>query len=421
MPTKKTTSLWKNSNFLNFWIGQSISMFGSQVTVVALPLTAVLVLHANAMEMGMYQAMATAPFLIFGLFAGAWIDRTRRRPLMIVSNLVTAALLSLIPLLAWMDLLSINILYLILFLAASGSLIFELAYLSFLPTVIHRDEMTDGNSKLEGSRAMAQIVGPSAAGGLISLLAAPVAILVDAVSYVVSSIFLMRIKVEEPVPTATPKGNVWAQIGEGLKAIGTHPILRSIAASTALLNFFRTAFSSVYMIFIVLNLGLTPTEVGIVLGVGSIGAFLGAFVAQRWATLFGIGHSVIGSAVLVTLGAVVVTLAPQSLWVSMPLLILGQALTGIGNTVYFINQVSLRQTLTPNHLLGRINASNRFISRGAMPLGGLMGGVLGTWFGLKAALVVTIFGYLLSVIWLLLSPVRRMKTVEDAQQYKAIA
>lgn len=421
MKKNSVSLLRKNLIFRRFWIGQSISMFGTQITVIALPLTAVYLLNATPAEMGIFQAVATAPFFIFGLFAGVWVDNKRRRPLLIFSNLLTALFLALVPLGVWLNFLNITMLYIVLFLAASSSLIFELAYLSFIPTLIKREELAEGNSKLEISRSLAQVAGPGIAGWLISIITAPFAIIIDTICYLISALFISSIHVEEPNPKKVENTNIWIQIGEGLKVIITHPILRSISASTATLNFCRTMFDTAFMLFIVKQLHLTPSQIGLVLGIGSCGALCGALFASKWSQRFGIGSSIIGACIMVTIGGILVPIATKPLFLALPLLILGQAFIGFGNTVYFVNQVSLRQAITPNHILGRVNASNRFISRGAMPLGGLAGGALGTWFGVQETIFIAAIGYLLSIALLYFSPVRKIRTLSDIETDKTPA
>ncbi|MFZ3590464.1 MFS transporter [Bacillus sp. DJP31] len=417
-----SNSLFKsNKHFRLFWSGQTISMFGSQITVIGLPLTAVYLLGANPFQMGLFQAMATIPFFIFSLFAGVWIDQNQKKPLLILSNLLTAFFLLLIPLFAWLGMLNFFMFYFIVFLSATFSMVFELAYLSFLPVIVKREDLSDGNSKLEISRSIAQVSGPSVAGVLISVLTAPIAILIDSISYIVSTIFIWRIKAEEPKPIKEFDSSIFKKIGEGMGLLVKHPILRSISASTAILNFFRTAFDAVYIFFIIKVLGINPTQIGIIFGVGSIGGILGAFFSRRISEKFGIGPSIIGSVAMVTVGSIIVPFANEQIIIAMTLLILGQIITGFGNTVYFVSQVSLRQSITPMEILGRVNASNRFISRGAMPLGGIFGGLLGTFIELRLALLILAIGYILAILWLSISPVRKIQTIEDADGYRVQA
>ncbi|MEX2462550.1 MAG: MFS transporter [Paenibacillaceae bacterium] len=409
---KQNSSLWKHSNFLKLWFGQTISMLGSQVTYIALPLTAVLILNATPVQMGAFQAVSTAPFFILGLFAGAWIDRVDRLPLLVYTNIASVIILSFVPILAWFNLLSIWLLYIVAFLSAASTMTFQLAYQSFLPSIIKKENLPEGNSKLEGSRTVTQVLGPSMAGVLIQLITAPIAILVDIISFIISACFFSNIKVTESKPQIA-KQNIWLQIFEGLKVIISNPFLRSISFSTAILNFSRSAFEAVYLLFVVKTLSLNPAQIGMVYGFGSMGSLLGAVIANRIAKRFGIGASIVGSCVLIGIGFSLVSFASDSLFLSIPLLILAQAFTGMGNTVYFINQVSLRQAITPNNLLGRVNASQIFISRSAMPLGGVLGGIIGSCFGLRFSIAITSIFSFLAVLLLISSPVRRVRILQD--------
>ncbi|BCB04796.1 MFS transporter [Bacillus sp. KH172YL63] len=416
--TSEHKTLFQNKSFMKFWIGQTISMFGSQISVMALPLTAVLIFDASPMEMGIYMGMATAPYLVIGLFAGVWVDRVRRRPLMLTSNLLSAAILSLIPVLAWLDLLTISLMYIILFLFGSTRVVFELAYLSFIPSIVGQNEIADANSKIHSTVSVAKVAGPSLAGFLISLVTAPFAILIDSVSFIVSYFVLRRIPVEEPLPKVKTVNNIWKEIGLGLKTIFTHRILLSLSASTATINFFHTTFSAVFMIFLVKNVHLTPLEIGLVMSIGSIGTLIGAFTAKKVSDRIGIGPSIIGSTISIVLGTFIIFSTPTSVWIALPLLAFGQFFTGFGNTVYLVNQVSLRQSITPNNLLGKVNASSRFLTRGVMPIAGLFGGVIGTLFGLRTALLITVLGYTIAVLWLIFSPVKTVRTIEDINHQK---
>ncbi|PAD21333.1 MFS transporter [Terribacillus saccharophilus] len=413
MKSKKKT-LFSNRVFLNFWIGQTVSMFGSQISIMALPLTAVLIFDASTMEMGIYQAVASAPYLIIGLFAGVWIDRVRRRPLVIYSNLATGIILSLVPLLAWLGLLNMTFMYIILFLFGTSTLIFELSFLSFIPNIVDKKDLTEANSKLQSSRSVSRIIGPNLAGPLISIFTAPFAILIDSFSFLISFLFLRSIPVEENAKKKQSFRRIWSEIGIGLKTIFNNPILISLSASTATINFFHTTFAAIFMIFLVKQIGLTPLQIGLVMGISSSGTLLGAFVARKLSVNLGIGTTIIGATSSIVIGTFVIAISPNSLLVALPMITIGQFLSGLGNTIYVINQVSLRQTITPDEILGKVNASSQFLSRGAMPFAGIFGGSIGSWFGLKIALLITAIGFLLSVVWLLLSPLKAIKTVDDA-------
>lgn len=241
----------KFNDFSKLWLGKSISMFGAQISTLAIPLTAVLVFHASPSEMGILQALNTLPFFIFSLFIGAVVDQYKKRPLLIMANLGSILFLCTIPLFFWLELLTMSIVYIVTFLVATMAVIFELAYLSYLPSLVNKNELSSGNSKLEGSRAVAQMAGPSVAGILIQLVSAPLAILFNALTYIVSIVSLSFIKKNEAPPIKKQKQNIFLQIKQGLEALLKHPILRALSSSTALLNFFGSAFAALYLIYVV--------------------------------------------------------------------------------------------------------------------------------------------------------------------------
>ncbi|MBO2537751.1 MFS transporter [Rummeliibacillus suwonensis] len=413
----KNALLKSNKAFRLFWTGQTISMFGSQITVIGLPLTAIYFLNANSTQMGIFQAVATIPFFLFSLFAGVWIDRNRKKNILIFCNLMTAASLIIIPLGSIFNFLNLTLFYIVVFIAGTFSMIFELAYLSFLPLIVSKKHLSEGNSKLEISHSVLEVSGPSISGYLISIVTAPIAIIIDIICYIVSSLFLYKIKIAEPKTKAEKRTSVILEIKEGLKVLLKHPILISLSGSTATLNFFRTAFDTLFLLFIIKYVGLRTEQIGIIIGLGSIGGLLGASISTRLSNKMGIGSTIITSVVTVFLGAMICSLAGGQIIVAITCLILGQILIGFGNTVYFISQVSLRQYITPMNLLGRVNASNRFITRGAMPLGGMFGGFLGSFINFKIAIFLISLGYMIGVIWLLISPVKRIKTLSDSDNF----
>lgn len=407
----------KFNDFSKLWLGESISMFGAQISTLAIPLTAVLVFHASPSEMGILQALNTLPFFIFSLFIGAVVDQYKKRPLLIMANLGSILFLCTIPLFFWLELLTMSIVYIVTFLVATMAVIFELAYLSYLPSLVNKNELSSGNSKLEGSRAVAQMAGPSVAGILIQLVSAPLAILFNALTYIVSIVSLSFIKKNEASPIKKQKQNIFLQIKQGLEALLKHPILRALSSSTALLNFFGSAFAALYLIYVVNTLAIGPSLIGLIVGLGSLGALLGAFTATKLNNNLGLGSTLLLATLSSALGMLCVPLAPSSSTLfTIPILMLSQLLIAFGGTVYFISQVSLRQSITPSHLLGRVNASNRFISRGCMPLGGVMGGILGGTIGLKFTLILMAFGAITPAIVIALSPVYRVKKIDDVQE-----
>jgi MFS family permease len=410
----------KNKNFQLLWYGQTISLFGSQISMIAIPLTAVTILNATSFQMGILQALHSLPFFLFSLFVGVWIDRTKRKPFLLYANVISAALLLTIPLLYFFDILSIYHLYVIIFLTATAGMIFELAYLSYIPSVVTTNHLAAANSKLEASRSISSIAGPSLAGGLIAILTAPFAMIIDAISFLISSILIHFVKSDEQMNPTNNK-NIFKAIKEGLAIILKEPIFKSITFSTAILNFCGSAFGAVYILYVVNFLGISSFSLGLILGLGSAGALLGSFITNKFIQSLGIGRTLMISCIFIVFGSIIVPLIPAQVnpYTKLILLCFGQLLSSIGSTVYFITQVTLRQTITPNHLLGRVNASNRFISRGFMPIGAFIGGILGSWISIKLTLLIFGFGFILSAIILLLSPVAKLK--EMTEGYKIAA
>jgi MFS family permease len=406
----RQNGLWRHGNFLKLWIGQTISVFGSSITGLAIPLTAAIALHATPAQMGILGAAGTAPFLLIGLFAGAWVDRMRRRPILILSDIGRALLLGIIPLAALLGALRMEVLYVVEFLVGVMTVFFEVAYQSYLPNLVSREHLVEGNSKMEISRSTAQIAGPGLAGLLIEYVTAPIAIIVDALSFLVSALSLGLIPDTEPAPTPKAQGsNIWSDIAEGLRLVLGNRMLRSIAACTATTNLCMGMSGAVLVLFATNTLKLSPAEQGLIFSLGAPGTLLGALIAARTAKYLGLGQTIIGAALLGGLGGLMVPLAGLLPEAGTAFLIASQLIIGASFVIYNINQVSLRQAITPDRLLGRMNASIRFIVWGILPIGSLIGGALGETAGIFPTLVISSVGLLLSFLWVLFSPVRSLR------------
>ncbi|MCL5108649.1 MAG: MFS transporter [Chloroflexi bacterium] len=403
----RRSGLWAHADFLKLWADQTISQFGSQITFLALPLVAAL-LGATPLEMGVLSAVEMLPFLLVGLPAGVWVDRMPRRPILIAGDLGRALVLASIPLAFLLDALTIGQLYVVAFIAGTFTVFFDVAYMSFLPALVTREELVEGNSKLETTRAAAQIAGPGVAGTLIQLFSAPVAILVDSLSFLISAAFLLAVHTGEPAAVRrNPAGGVRAEIGEGLRYVFSQPLLRPIASATATFNLFSSATFALYILFAVEELALDAAVIGLIFAVGNVGALLGATAAGTATRLLGLGRSIIGAMVLCGLASFLVPLATPA--TAVALLVPSLVVSGIGNMVYNINQVSLRQAITPARLQGRMNATVRFMVWGTMPIGSLLGGTLGQWLGLRPAILLAAAGSASAFIWLIASPVRTLR------------
>ncbi len=402
--------LWQHPDFLKLWSAETVSVFGSQITMLALPLTAVLVLGATPAQMGILGAVEMAPFLFISLFAGVWVDRWRLRPVMVIADLGRAGLLGSIPAAYAFGWLSIEYLFMVALLSGTLTVFFDVAYQSYLPVLVNRDQLVEGNGKLEISRSVAQITGPGLAGSLVQIASAPAAMAIDAVSFAFSAVFLGLIRHSEPAKLPhSEKRNIWKEIGEGLGVVFGNSYLRSIAACTGTSNLFGNIAGAVFTLYVVRELHLDAVLLGLIFGIGSVGALIGAFSAGWMARRFGLGWTIIGTSAVFGVGALAAPLAGGPVWLIMLVLTGGYFITSWVGPIYNINQVSLRQAITPHRLLGRMNASMRFLVWGTMPIGSLLGGFLGEIIGLRMTLLVAALGTFLSVLPVLISPVRDLK------------
>ena len=403
---KHFTELWRHPDFLKLWAGETISLLGSQVTLLAMPLTAALALNATPLQMGMLGTVQYIPWLLVGLLAGAWVDRLRRRPVMVGADLGRTVLLGCIPLAALAGVLRMEYLYVVGFLVGIMNVFFDVAYAAFLPTLLPRDRLVEGNSKLQVSASLAEIGGPGLAGALVQLVTAPLAMAVDALSFLVSALSLAWIGTSEPQPT--PGGDarsLLAEMRDGLRLVFSNPILRAFALASVTTNFFVDVHLAVFVLYATRELGISPLILGSMYAVGSVGGLLGSLLAERLVKWLGLGRVVVGAQMLVTLAVLAIPLSGRQAWIAVPLIVGAEALWGFAAVVYVVNTVSLRQVITPNQFQGRVAASLRFVTWGVAPLGFLLGGGLGEMIGLQATLLVAVAGPLLSVAWLVLSPV----------------
>lgn len=407
--------LWRHPDFLRFWAAQSISLLGSQVTLLALPFTAVLVLNASPIQSGILRAAQLLPYLLFGLFAGVWVDRARRRPLLVGADLGRAVLLITVPLAYVLDLLTLGQLFVVAFGVGALTLLFDVAYQSMLPTMLRPDQIIEGNSKLEQGRAVGQVAGPGIAGTLVQIANAPFAIAMDAFSFLISALLIGRIRAVEPPPKhSSERRGVWTEIGDGLRIVLRHPLLRPIVGCTATINFSISAFAAIVVLYETRVLGFNPGVIGATFVVGSIGGLLGAFAGGRIARRFGPGPVIVGAALLGPAGMFLIGVAGPTPPVAVAVVSAGMALTGFAAPLYNVNAASLRQTITPHAVMGRVNGTTRFISFSMTPLGSLLGGVAGEAIGLRAAVCVIAACMFAGFFWALLSPLRDVRELPAA-------
>jgi MFS family permease len=406
--------LWRHSDFLKLWSAETVSQFGTQFSALALPLAAVIVLHASVFEVAALNVVEFLPFVLVSLPAGVWVDRLPRRPILVVGDVARALLLLSIPIAYAFDALTIWQLYAAGFLVGIATVFFDVAYQSYLPALVDRHQLVDGNSKLEISRSGAQLGGPGLAGLVVQWLSAPVAILFDAASFIGSALFIFSIRRQEHVAkVATSEGRrMRREIAEGLRYVFSHPYLKYIAACTATFNFFGSLSGAVLLVFAVRVLDLSPALIGLAFTLGNVGALAAAFTAGRVSRTFGVGRTIIGASVLGGPVFLLPAFAPHGV---AALAIIGPALlvSSFTNVVYNVTQVSLRQTITPARIQGRMNSVMRFIVWGTIPLGGLVGGGLGSWIGLKETLIVGGIGCCLPFLPVVFSPVRSIREMPE--------
>lgn len=402
--------LWNHPGFIKLWIGQTISAVGSRITRDGLPLTAVIFLAATPGQMGVLVAISSLPVLLIGLLAGVWVDRLPRRPIMIAMDIGRLFVLLTIPAAVLLGRLSIELLYVVAAANSAMSLIFEIAYHALLPVLVEREHILEANSKLSATEALAEIGGPSLAGALIQLITAPLAILFDALSFLFSAASLSLIRVRElpPVPDAE-RQSVWCELKEGLIAVSANPIVRTLLIGMGLRSFFGNFFATLYSLYAIRELGLSPAILGIVIGGGGIGALFGTFLAGRLSRRFGVGRTLTGTLLFSAVINFSAPLAGGPIFLAAGMLFAGQILSDAAMVAFEINELSLRQTIVPDRLLGRVNATVGFIVQGISPIGALVAGVLASVLSARLTLLIAVVGIFIVALWTLASPLRQIK------------
>ncbi len=408
---KPLTSVLRNTDFRKLWAAQTISVYGTQVTVLAVPLVAALTLRVSPFEFGLLGTLEFLPFVLLSLPAGVWVDRLRRRPILILADLVRAAILLSIPVAVMLGRLTLWQLYGVVFVNGCVTVFFDVASQSYLPTLLERDQLVDGNSKLELTRTTAQRLGPGIAGLLIGILKAPFAIVVDAISYLLSAAFLSWIRQPEPPVGARdqasgPRASMRVEIGAGLRYVTGHPWLRAMALSVSIGNLFGNIADSILILYLVTERGFSAAEIGFAFTIGSIGVISGALAANPLTRLLGVGRMLLLSEVGSSLSWLPIAIAPDAfLFPALALTITALSFFGAG---WNVNAVSLRQAITPLPMQGRTNATMRFIGWGLIPLGTIAGGALGSTIGLHNTIWVGALGAVLGFVPVALSSVRHL-------------
>jgi MFS family permease len=412
--------LWRDPEFLKLWAAQAVSQVGTQVTLLALPLAAILVLDATATEVALLGAVEVLPFLLFTLPAGVWIDRLPRRPILVVADLARAAALASIPLAYALDALTLAHLFVVAFATGALSVFFDVSYLAYLPSLVERRDLGAGNAKLEATRSAAQVVGPGAAGGLVGAIGAPIAILVDAVSYIVSAFFVWRIRrPDRRDVNVAPRQKLWPELREGLAYVLGHRYLRPLTFVTGGWNLFAFVGFGIYLVYLVRELELSPEVVGLLIMGGTSGSVVGALIASRVVARFGLGPTLAWSGLAASASFVLVPLAPHE--TPEPFILASMLLASFLGMVYNVSQLTFRQAITPERLQGRMNAVVRFMYWGPQPAGYVLGGVLAATIGLRPTLFVSAAGATFVFLPLLVHPIRKLRGMPDRPDEPAVA
>jgi MFS family permease len=401
------TGLWAHRSFRRLWIGESVSQFGTMISQLALPLVAILVVHASTFQVGLLAALQTAAFLLIGLPAGAWVERMRMRRVLIAGDLARAAALGSIPAAGLAGVLTIGQLYAVALVTGVATVFFDVAYQSYLPQLVDRDQLVAGNARLQASESVSQIAAPGLGGLLIQAITAPYAVLADAVSFLWSAGWVTAIPDRPPRPERPPGRHLVREIREGLSFVLGSRLLRAIAMCTSLSNLFSSISGAVLYVLLARDLHVSPGIIGLLGSAAAVGGLAGALGVGRLTAWLGQGPAIWVSVAACGPCAFVAPFVQRN-W-TLVLLAVADAGIGAGVVLYNVIQLSFRQGLCPPGLLGRMNATMRFLVWGTLPLGGLIGGTLGTLIGVRATLLVAAIGGSFAFVPVFASPLRRLR------------
>jgi MFS family permease len=418
-PGQTPRSLLRDPDFLKLWTGQTVSAFGTQITILAVPILAALALKVSPFEFGLLATIEFLPVVVLSLPAGVWVDRLRRRPILIWGDLGRAISLLSIPIAFALNVLTIWQLYAVVFVNGCLTVFFDVAYQSYLPSIVERDQLVDGNAKLELTRQSSQRLGPGVAGVLIGVLTAPFAILIDAISYAVSAVFVSWIRRPEPPPvardTATgPPPSMRAEIVLGLRYVMGNRVLRALALTVAIGNLFGNVADSILILWLVTEHQFAPALIGLAFSIGSVGVIAGALLTSRLTRLVGVGPIIIFASIGSSVAWLPIALASDSLlFPALTATIVALSFEGV---FWNVNAMSLRQAITPPAVRGRMNATMRFISWGTIPVGATLGGVLGSVIGLHNTIWVGALGALLAFVPVAISPIWQIREMPESAE-----
>lgn len=412
---RRFSGLWRHPDFLKLWAGQTVSDFGTLVTRLALPFAAVIALQASPAQLGLLNAASIVPGFVAGLLAGVWVDRLRKRPLMIAADLGRATLLVSVPAAALLHALGLPQLYLVAFLVGLLSVFFDVAYESYLPALVRADQLEEGNSKLNASSSVAEVASFGLAGVLVQIFTAPGAILIDAISFLCSALSIKAIRAPEPPPQALhERRSLLTEAREGLGVVWHDPLLRTLAVCAALIALSSGIIGSLWELYTYRLLHQGPTVIGLLAATGGVGSFCGAAAASRVLRRLALGRALLVMLLIEGLGLLSLALAsgPE---VAVLLLLAGQqVLFDPAATIYQIAAVSLRQSITPARLQGRVAGTLRVVVLGAMLIGALAGGLFAQLAGVRASLLLAALWPFVAALWLLPTSLRRLRALPAA-------
>lgn len=406
--------LWRHADFLKLLTAQAVSSFGSRITREGLPLAAILTLHATPLQLGILAALARGPGLVVGVFAGGWVDSARRRPIMIGSDLFRMALLMTVPLAAWTQLLTMPQLYLVAALIGAASILFDIASHAYLPVLVGKPDLLEGNAKLAVTESTAEIGGPALAGVLFQVFTPPVAILADALTYLASALSLGLIRAPEPPPASRPQDQHWlADLKFGFAAVMAQPLVRPMLIMTTVQTFFGSFFAGLYMLFAVRTLGLSTSLMGLTIAVGGVGALSGALLARMSVARLGPGPAIIVTGLISAVSALLIPAAPANLVGGTAFLMVSQWFGDAFAVAAMVPASTLRQTVFPREMLGRTGAVFHFVTGAMAVVGALVGGAAAQHFGLRPTMWVGALGIIAGQLILVFSPLRALRKMPD--------
>jgi hypothetical protein len=401
--------VFANGDFTRLWAGQTVSLIGTQVTQFTMPLVAVLTLNATVLQVGVLNSLRFVPVLLLSVFAGVWLDRRRRRPVLIACALGNALLIGLVPVAAATGHLSIGLLYAVQALVGTLNMIFDVGALSYVPFLVERKQLSEANARLQASSAVAGISGPGLAGLLVGLITAPVTLSVDAVSYLASAIGLISVTRREPEPEPQPPGfSVWGSIAEGFRAVFGSSLLRGLITQSTALNLFFGSFITIFVVYAVRVVHLSPLELGIVIGASAAGGLAGALLATRARKALGYGKAMAVTTIGVSAAPLLLLVPRHASVPTVVIMVVAQLGYGSSISAFNVNAITLRQVVTPTRLLARMNATYRMLIWGAPPVGAVAGGLLGSAVGLRAAVLISLVAMTSPILWIFFSPVFRL-------------